>query len=186
MTPLQRAAVRLAQELERRRTPYMLIGGFAVGLWGHPRTTVDVDATAWVSETEIKSFLAALGRRFRFRSARPLEAARRAHHVQLETRDGVRIDLSFGRLPFEREAMARAPSLDIGARKIRVAAVDDLIFYKVVADRPQDHADVAALVARHRRRINRRVLDRRVREVAAAAAQPELYQRYLEAWKRRD
>ena len=47
MTQFEQALVEVAADLDRRGLAYMLVGGMAVGLWGEPRTTLDLDFTIW-------------------------------------------------------------------------------------------------------------------------------------------
>lgn len=45
MTRLDQAVAHVAGTLDRLGIPYMVIGGFAVTVWGEPRLTQDVDVT---------------------------------------------------------------------------------------------------------------------------------------------
>jgi len=43
--------------LEKQRTPYMLIGGIAVALWGEPRATQDIDIVVLIPKDRAFDFL---------------------------------------------------------------------------------------------------------------------------------
>jgi hypothetical protein len=50
-----------------------------------------------------------------------------------------------------RSALARRKRLaPFGKAQVNVVSIEDLIVYKLIADRPQDRADIAAVVAAHR------------------------------------
>jgi hypothetical protein len=50
MNSLERALINLADILSVNNIPYMIIGGMANAVWGEPRSTIDIDATIWLSE----------------------------------------------------------------------------------------------------------------------------------------
>ena len=51
------ALKKLKSLLEKQRTPYMLIGGIAVALWGEPRATQDIDIVVLISKDRAFDFL---------------------------------------------------------------------------------------------------------------------------------
>lgn len=50
-------AVRLADRFDEDGLPYALGGALALGAWGVPRTTSDVDVSVFVSERELDRLL---------------------------------------------------------------------------------------------------------------------------------
>ena len=86
----------------------MLIGGIAVGLWGEPRATLDVDLTLWVDESEFDSTVAILSTRFICRTAKPLEFSRQNRVLPILASNRVAVDLLFARWPIEKQAIDRA------------------------------------------------------------------------------
>ena len=60
MTLIEEAALEFVGVLDEWRLRYILIGGIAVGLWGAPRATLDVDLTIWVEpdrlDATVKAF----------------------------------------------------------------------------------------------------------------------------------
>ncbi len=60
---------------------------------------------------------------------------------------GRRIDVLFAHTDFERSALSRRRTLTpFGETTAQVVSVEDLVVYKLIADRPQDRADIAAVV----------------------------------------
>ncbi len=57
MTPLEAALTDLAQFLEDRRVPYMVIGGFANLRWGRERLTRDMDVMVSVADDALDGIL---------------------------------------------------------------------------------------------------------------------------------
>lgn len=100
--------------------------------------------------------------------------------LSLDTSEGIRIDVIFGLLSFEMEAIRRAKNVAIGGRNVRVVSAEDLILMKMIFDRPRDLADAEALTRKRAVDLDREYLEPRVREFASALERPEI----LDRWSR--
>ena len=132
--------------LNANRVDYLLVGGYAVGLHGYPRATVDLDV--WVRPTPVnaESVLQSL-REFGF-DAPVLES-----RLFIDPRSIVR----FGVPPFRIEVMtsidgvefdacrARAVEFDVEGVPVPVISLADLKINKRAAGRHQDLADLENL-----------------------------------------
>ena len=154
--PLIEALGALRAALLEVGAPHMLIGGTAVILRGVARVTDDVDATVWAEDVSIETLLAVFARHeIEGRIVDVAEFARDRQVVLLRHRpSGTSIDVSLAWLPFEREALDRAETLDVEGVPIPVARVQDLIVYKAVAWRDRDRADIERLARTHRDEID--------------------------------
>ncbi len=127
---------------------HAVIGGCARNAYAEPRATKDVDLVVEVAEAGHPALIRNLERRG-FRGATSVGGEGGVPDLTL-FRDGRgrRIDLLFAHTDFEREALRRAvtrePFRGVAAP---VITVEDLIVYKVLADRPQDRVDVRDVVA---------------------------------------
>ena len=147
---------RIFEILNRHGVDYVVIGGIAVIAHGHIRTTADVD---FVADTE-------------FGNLERLAAALRDLHAELRGVDAHLLDVDIydphtlatganftmtseaghldffneipGGLPYDR-LRERAMVAEVRGARIVIAGFEDLIRMKIAADRPQDHADIAAL-----------------------------------------
>ena len=141
------ALERLSRAAECAGLSYAVIGGIAVILRGHDRTTVDLDAVMLDLDERLDKFIAALqdnGLSFRVPNGR--EFARRHRVLLLVSANQTQVDLSMGFLPFEVETVQRSSLLDLGnGLRVPVASVEDLIIMKLVAGRPRDFQDIEAL-----------------------------------------
>ena len=61
---------------------------------------------------------------------------------------GVRLDLIFSTSPYEREAIARARTVDTAGQPVRFATPEDLVIHKMIAGRPRDLEDVRGVLAK--------------------------------------
>jgi len=142
----------LVSWLEAEKIPHVIIGGVAVGLLGDPRVTKDVDALALLDPDRWESFVAA-GEEFGFvpRREDALAFARKARVLLFHHRPGgIDVDISFGALPFEEEAVSRAHLLEIAPGfTIRLANPADLIVMKAIAHRGNDLIDLERVLRRH-------------------------------------
>lgn len=119
-------AIDASQRLSELGVPHALIGGLAVGVHGHPRATRDADFLVG-SEA--------------FESTSPLLVYR------AELRDLVRIGvIDLLAVPPDYPSLAEhLTSADPG--EVPIIPVEALILLKLHANRPQDRADVVALLA---------------------------------------
>lgn len=141
--------VRFATLLDTRGVAYMIVGAVAVGAWGRPRATADIDVTVLLDETGLQELA---------RAAEPLglEVDRqwlawnpllRGVHVRL-TAGSVVVDAMRPRDSHEEMAIQRRRALTLAGHRLWFAAPDDLILMKLKVGRPRDFEDaVGVLVA---------------------------------------
>jgi predicted nucleotidyltransferase len=134
-----------------------------------------VDVLVLVDEGQWGNFLAA-GAPFGFvpRRAEVLAFARETRVLLMRHEpSGLDLDLVFGSLTFEKEAIARAQWVEVGGVRIPLPQPEDLIIMKAVAHRPRDREDIAA-VLQAQPKLNLRRVRRWVREFSAALEMPEI------------
>ncbi len=178
MSRLEQAVVTIARFLEENHVPYMVIGGVANALWGIARATLDVDVTVWVSETELEALIGKATQEFSSRTQDPIPFAKEFRVLPLETRDGMRVDMMFGQLPYERDAIQRALPQVIQGVEVRVCSPEDLILHKVVSERSKDREDVRGVILQQRGRLDRKYLDPKVKSLAGAMSRPDIWSWY--------
>ncbi len=141
---------------------YVVVGGLAVVLHGHPRLTVDVDLVVDLEPEAAKraiETLVGLGLRARvpvdpvgFADAGTRERWSRERGMQVfslsDPSNPLRVVDLFveSPIPFE-DLWSRAVSLPLRATRVRVASIPDLIRMKRASGRPMDADDVAHLEA---------------------------------------
>jgi len=174
MTSLEEALLEVTSCLESLSIPHMLIGGLAVSLWGEPRATLDIDLILWVEPEKLELTVQRLCERFHTPVAAPREFVELYRILPLITAQGVRADLIFASLPYERHAIDRAATKDVAGRPLRVAAVEDLLLMKAMSEREKDLEDARRLVRRHAASLDRRYLEPLLRQLAEAMARPDI------------
>jgi hypothetical protein len=185
MTILEQVLVDVGRFLSENEIPYMIIGGMANAVWGQPRATLDIDATIWVEDKAIEGIVSRLSEEFRLLVPDPGGFIRETHVLPLEAREGVRVDLIFGTLPYEREAIDRARVLSVAGSPVHFCAPEDLILHKIISERDQDLADARGVARRQMRNLDVQYLEMRIRELAQVLERPEIWGRWQE-WTRGD
>jgi predicted nucleotidyltransferase len=180
MTSQETALAELTQVLADGQIPYMIVGGVANIIWGEPRATLDIDATVWVDAPQIPLVVDWLGRRFRILVDKPADFINETRVLPLESGGGVRIDLIFGLLSFEHDAIARAETVDIAGVRLRVCTAEDLILMKIVSDRDRDLNDVRGIIRRRIAQLDRSYLEPRIRELGQLLDRPDIEERWRE------
>jgi predicted nucleotidyltransferase len=158
---VQRRIQQVLAALEGAGVRYLIVGGVAIVLHGHLRTTLDLDLVVQLQEENLLKALRALALLgFEPRAPVPLEALADPSTRQMLIRDknmivfslwhpeeyGFAIDL-FVEEPFDFEAVyQRALVVQLPTSLATVIGLEDLIQMKRSAARPQDMADVEALL----------------------------------------
>ncbi|MFT4179279.1 MAG: nucleotidyl transferase AbiEii/AbiGii toxin family protein [Thermomonas sp.] len=133
-----------------------LLGGLAVSAWTEPRFTRDVDlAVAVHSDADAELLVRRLSQNgYRVLATVEQKATHRLASARLlphgETAEGMVVDLLFASSGIERDIVAAAAELDIGAgTAVRVARVGHLVALKLLSHdpqtRPQDGLDLRLL-----------------------------------------
>ncbi len=153
---------RIFAALEASRARYLVVGGVAVVLHGHPRFTADLDLVIALDRPNLRAAVAAL-EGLGYRPRAPLSLAQFLHpeirRSWIEEKGLTVLSLWSPELPatevdvFASEpfpfdaAHARAVCIDLGTTRVMVASIPDLIALKRRAGRPQDLEDVRTLEA---------------------------------------
>lgn len=165
----------LVDWLRSEDVPGLIIGGIAASLLGRPRLTRDVDVLILLEEHRWERFLNA-GVRLGFfsRIEGALVFARRSRVLLVHHRpSGVDIDISLAGLPFEEESIAQVKWTKVGKLSLPLPTPENLIVMKAVAHRPQDMADVKALLDANPK-LNLRRVRRWVKEFSSALDLPDI------------
>lgn len=177
LAPLLAALRDLVAWLQATHVPGAIIGGVAASLLGRPRVTRDIDAVVLLDEKDWVPFLGT-GMQLGFvpRLSDPLGFAHTARVLLVRHESsGIDIDIAFGVLPFEEEAISRAVWRDIGGISLPLPVPEDLIIMKAVAHRPRDMADIESILDAHPK-LDRRRVRRWVDKFSTALDTPEILQ----------
>jgi hypothetical protein len=146
MNELIDSVVAFQKLLENEGIPTMAIGGIAVGVWGEPRLTRDIDMKVLVRREDRARLLTIL-RPFTPLDANPDESFRRLGLAFFHDPNGVRIDVMLADTVFDDTAIERARIVKVqGGKSIRICTAEDLVIYKMLSTRMKDRADVESVI----------------------------------------
>lgn len=155
MTPVLDAALEIQQFVQERNWPFCIIGGLAVGRWGRPRATQDVDLTLLTGFGSEDSYITAMLERFESRLSDAGNFARANRVLLLKASNGVSLDVSLGGIGFEVRAIERATPFGFSpAACLVTCSAEDLIVLKAFAARETDWSDIEGILIRQQGRLD--------------------------------
>jgi hypothetical protein len=175
LSALLQALRDLVRWLKSKQVPGVVVGGVAASILGRPRMTHDIDALVLLDEGHWEMFLID-GAKFGFvpRLTDCLDFAKKSRVLLVRHKpSGIDVDVTFGALAFEKEAIAHAAWLDIKKVRLPLPLPEDLIIMKAIAHRPRDLADIESILDVHPN-INVRRVRRWVKEFSKAIELPEI------------
>jgi len=132
--------------LQDEGVEFMLVGGYAVGLHGWPRTTFDIDFWILANPENAAAVIRALGKF----GAPLMDLTEEDFHkpgmvFQIGT-EPQRIDIlsAVSGLSYQ-DAVSRAVTMSVDGLSLKVISLDDLIVNKRASGRPKDIADALTL-----------------------------------------
>lgn len=148
MEHLVRSVAGLQRRFAEAGVPSVVIGGLAVSVWGVPRLTRDADLKVLLRRDERARVLALLADLTPLH-ADPDEAFRRQGLAFFQDADSTRIDVMLAETSFDETAIGRARAIEMQpGLEVHVCSAEDLIVYKLVSTRTQDHLDVEGIIRR--------------------------------------
>jgi hypothetical protein len=127
---------------------WYLFGAQAAILYGAARLTADVDATIDLGNRSIETLTAALDRHgFEPRVADPAEFASRTRVLpSVHRASGLGVDLVLAGTGLEALFFTRSRPLTLEGVSVPVASAEDIVVMKILAGRPKDLDDAAAIL----------------------------------------
>ena len=165
---LEKTLLKITRILDESKIPYMLIGGYAMVIHGFPRMTQDLDISLGIDTEYIDKILNAVKKDFKTLVKDPVAFARDTNVLLLQDIEtGVRIDLIFTFIEFERKAIDEADEIDFMGEKLRNVSVENLIIYKMLAGRERDKEDVEMILAERLNLVNTNKISHTIKEMSA-------------------
>lgn len=147
MTKTEETISHLDAFLSGHQLPYSIIGGIAMIAHGYQRFTQDIDIVIALDISSLRRVSNLLLEQYVPRKENPVEFMER--HFVLPVTDpktGVPIDISAGLGGFDQAAVKRAKKVRFGKVTIPLCSFEDMIIYKLAANRLRDRADLEFLV----------------------------------------
>ena len=143
---LDEKVIAISDVLRHEAIPHGFGGAIALGYYGEPRSTIDIDIHIFVDAGRadpVLGLLKELGIVKRPKDElEPQEAVHRDGQVRL-TWDGTLVDLFFVNHAFHEESAKRIREVPyVGGHAIWILAVEDLVMFKLAFNRRRDWLDI--------------------------------------------
>lgn len=140
-------ARRLADVLEAAGVPHAIGGALALGVWGFPRATNDVDLDVFVRADDLEPVLSLFERQgFGVDKGAAIASARSRGDFKLWC-EGMRIDVFIASIPFYDSVQRRVRQAPLEGRPAAFLSPEDLVVFKFLFFRTKDILDVERLLA---------------------------------------
>ncbi len=147
--------------LRRAKVGYMIIGAWALAVWGRPRATMDLDFLVMLEEDGLGHLGERLGGEGLLVDETWAKWNPMLRGLQLRMQcQGIMVDLMRPRDAHDQQAFARRKKKRLTSRTCWVVAPDDFILQKIKTGRPRDFEDALSVVERSRRIIDQVYLRR--------------------------
>lgn len=140
-------AMRIAESLESAGFPYAIGGAIALGVWGVPRGTVDVDVNVFVEGDALSAVIEALRALGIVIDAVRARDESEDRGMFLGDWDGMRIDVFTPSIDFSYEALRTRKRCRIGDVEAWYLSAEAIAVFKLLFFRSKDVADLERLVA---------------------------------------
>lgn len=144
----------IADAFQTHGVAHALIGGMAIAYRANPRATMDVDFIVAANALQLERVVDDLVSHGFSPESQEILKQWSEDRLAVLWFENVRVDWLRPVLPVYQHVVDRAESLSAFGKPLSVATVEGLVICKLLADRPQDRADIAALVDTYRDRLN--------------------------------
>jgi predicted nucleotidyltransferase len=175
LEPLLLIIEELTALLESLNIPHVIIGGIASSFLGRPRMTKDIDVLVILDNEKWPDLIEQASKAgFDTRISESLKFARENRVLLLRHRQSsIEIDISFGLLPFEKEAIRNKTIFAVKGISVPLPSPEDLIIMKALPSRSKDLEDIEGIINANPD-INLRRIRRYVKEFSEILTMPEI------------
>src|SRR3989337_3761742 len=142
--PLVQSLKEICLFLDNIGIEYMLVGGLAVGIWGEPRATVDIDFMVSFNMNDFAALRQKINdsNAFIFIQDKPMTFEKISLlRATLKSNLDVFVDFLFADDYFQKEALSRRQTINIADFTVNIPTPEDLIILKLISGREQDILD---------------------------------------------
>ena len=180
-SPLQPALDAATDALEGLDLRYALVGGLAVGAWGAPRATKDIDLYAELATAVRPRLQRELLKRDFDVPAMQEELERFGVFRSLFRPTNVFVDIFDAENPLGEAILNRRREVHVQGRIRWTAAAEDIAVLKAFSDRARDHEDLMKLIAVGGRKLDMPYIENWARELDRSMGGDEVTERLKQA-----
>ncbi len=152
---IERAFDLLPTLFQRVSVPYVVIGGFAVNVWGTERSTLDIDVLVGGRQQQFEALLVLAGQQGLLLQPQFLEENPLLHGLMVRCRiENLHVDFLRPRDPQDRNVLRRRRQVTFAGHLLWFPAPEDLILMKLKAERDRDFDDATRVVEQTKANLN--------------------------------
>lgn len=143
------------QLLKSTNIDYLIIGGVAVGVWGEPRLTEDIDVIVFISKKDVRKILLKANKNgFIFNEKVILENVKNTGVFKIFYRE-YHLDFLIASTELEQSALKRKIKVQIFGEHVFVPSKEDLLLFKIIPGREKDLLDAKGVAIRYKGKLDR-------------------------------
>ena len=174
MIELFQAALEIQQFLLQRDWRSCIIGGLAVGRWGEPRATRDVDISLLTGFGNERGYIEQILGQFSARIPDADQFALENRVLLIGASNGTPIDICLAGIPFEEQMIERAsPFLFAPDVSLVTCSAEDLVILKAFAGREIDWSAIKGILVAQGDRLDWDYIDRQLPPLCELRDDPE-------------
>ena len=139
--------------LDKAGIEYMLVGGLAVGIWGEPRATVDIDFMVSFNMNDFAALRQKINdsNAFIFIQDKPMTFEKISLlRATLKSNLDIFVDFLFADNDFQKEALMRRQTVEVADFTVNIPTPEDLVLLKLISGREQDILDAKKIFGMQR------------------------------------
>lgn len=149
----------MAKLLGEAKIRYAITGALAVGYYGVPRTTYDVDVLVAVNKSQAKRLVnQARKSGFNFHKLEVLKLAEIGNVFMIWAPEGYKIDFWLAKTNQDKAAITRRRKVTIFSKSVWMISPEDLVIRKLLAGRLRDFSDVIGILTRQKGKLDKKYL----------------------------
>lgn len=155
--PLVQHLEELCWFLDNAGIEYMLVGGLAVGIWGEPRATVDIDFLVSFTVKDCATLREKINNSnaFVFIQDKPMAFEKISLlRATLKSNLDIFVDFLFADNDFQKEALSRRQTVKVADFTVNIPTPEDLILLKLISGREQDRLDAKKVFAMQKKHLD--------------------------------
>lgn len=147
---------KLQKICNKQKIKIAFTGGIAVGIYGIPRTTYDVDGVILVERENLQDFLLILSKQgFKYDRKKPIKVIQNMEFITLiYSKYKMYVDLFLASGEFQRQILQSARSVKFNKIKINIISPENLILLKLQSGRQRDFEDVREIILRNKNKLD--------------------------------
>lgn len=144
--------------LEKKKVPYLVIGGIASGILGRPRFTEDVDLLIFISKEKVELLLDALAKEGFYFDRLEAENSVLSRGVFRVSLGKYHADFIINAVQIGKKALERGIFIKLWGKKVRLPSPEDMLIFKLSAGRNTDLIDAENILLANEGKIDEKYL----------------------------